>query len=77
MRMINYFKKEKVMTIALLLAILSAFIVHPDKQYIRFSLLHFSASLCSSRTLVENNYTLTLSIAQRYFSSNRTAIELA
>jgi hypothetical protein len=44
---------------------------------IRFSLLHFSASLCPSRTLVENNYTLTLSIAQRYFSSNRTAIELA
>lgn len=36
MRMINYLKKEKVMTIALLLAILSAFIVHPDKQYIRY-----------------------------------------
>lgn len=36
MRIINYLKKEKVMSIALLLAILSSFFVHPDKQYANY-----------------------------------------
>lgn len=34
--MIKYLKKEKVLSIALILAIWSAFLVHPDQQYIEY-----------------------------------------
>lgn len=34
--MISYLKKEKVLTIALVLAVVSAFFVYPDKQYIEY-----------------------------------------
>lgn len=35
-QMINYLKKEKVLSIALVLAILSSFVVHPDSEYLGY-----------------------------------------
>ena len=36
MNLISYLKREKVMTISLILAVLSAIAVHPDKEYMGY-----------------------------------------
>lgn len=52
-KIVNYFKREKVLSISLVLAVLSAFLVHPDKGYAEYVDLRVLALLFCLMLLVK------------------------
>ena len=79
--MINYLKKEKVLTIALILAIVSAFFVCPDKQYIEYVDFKVLALLFGLMLLVKGFQDIGLFelLIQKVFGgikTNRTLIQM-
>ena len=51
--MLNYLKKEKVLTISLILALVSMFFVHPDSGYLEYIDLHVLALLFCLMLLIK------------------------
>jgi len=79
--MINYLKKEKVLTIALILAIISAFFVYPDKQYVEYVDFKVLALLFGLMLLVKGFQEIGLFelLIQKVFGgikTNRTLIQM-